>query len=944
LTGAALLVAALGGAAAAGWLPPFNHWVERRLLAELRAVGVETDAAHLRELSWRRAAVGPVEYRRPGLVVRAEEARAELGWNVLVGHRAPHVVVRGLVLEADLDRLGELRGALAAPQGGRLSGRLDIEQSRVVVRRGERRLELPCSGYLESSEGEYRAALVAESSALSGRVSVRGGRDGAIALGVHDGRLKPEAWRALLEGVAPVAVLAARFEPEAQIRISGTAMLAGGTWNTVKAEADFPACDWRDGAVSASAGAGRLSVELGSAGAWRGEVSAEHAAWSAGDRSVRLEKPVLVLEPRTARLSFAGARAAWAGFELAGGGEIAARFGGANELATAEAMLRLTAADAHGWNLSAPAEVRARWDGAELGLSAAALELKGACALQLAELEATVGGIREGSPRVVAQAQAALDAGSWLAADGAAWRLQPSSVSAKVTLSATLVAGSEGVRAELAVPAQRRALVWPTGRIEAVLGGEAVVNLDRTHISGRTALEAHEIIVRRGGWSLMAPEATATVRWPRVWHGALARWGGAPVEQVLRELLWVGDYDGKLTDAVVRGGAAWCATGVGLQMHSRGAEVHETGGLECKATAAELTTEDDVRTTGWAVEATAGLDGGTLKADFSMPDLSIRPTCEQTLRWSDGLEAEGSFGFDPVVLTGKEPLARWWPRLAGYELSGGVGVTGRSRLAHGEWAFSADVILNGFNVRRPVQTLAIEGLRGRVALTELAPLRTAPAQTLTYARAALGAVELVDGSTTFSYETPDRLSVERWTSGGFGGQLECKAFAFDPRRPELETRLNLKGVQLGRLLKLFENVPAEAEGAVDGSLPLSWHAGRIGFGTGWLRLSPGELGKVHFTRDLKLLTSGRNPGGPGYASLLKVEQSIQTLLFNRLQIDTYPKDSEGQPMRVRLVGVPAGREYDVPVTLDVNVNAPLEHFLNWGLGNRAKAAPASAAP
>jgi hypothetical protein len=71
-----LPLAALGAAAVAGWLPPVNRWVEQRLLAELRIMGVETDATHLRELSWRRAVAGPAELHLPGLTVHVEEARA----------------------------------------------------------------------------------------------------------------------------------------------------------------------------------------------------------------------------------------------------------------------------------------------------------------------------------------------------------------------------------------------------------------------------------------------------------------------------------------------------------------------------------------------------------------------------------------------------------------------------------------------------------------------------------------------------------------------------------------------------------------------------------------------------------------------------------------------------------------------------------------------------
>jgi hypothetical protein len=155
----ALLVVALGAAAVAGWLPPVNHWVERRLLAELRVLGVETSATHLRELSWRRAVVGPVELQLPGLTVRAEEARAELGWAVLAGRAAPEVVLRGLRLDVAVDRLAELRGALQPKNGGFPYGRLTVEDSRVVLRQSARQVELPFSGFIDTRVDELRAEV-----------------------------------------------------------------------------------------------------------------------------------------------------------------------------------------------------------------------------------------------------------------------------------------------------------------------------------------------------------------------------------------------------------------------------------------------------------------------------------------------------------------------------------------------------------------------------------------------------------------------------------------------------------------------------------------------------------------------------------------------------------------------------------------------------------------
>jgi len=173
------------------------------------------------------------------------------------------------------------------------------------------------------------------------------------------------------------------------------------------------------------------------------------------------------------------------------------------------------------------------------------------------------------------------------------------------------------------------------------------------------------------------------------------------------------------------------------------------------------------------------------------------------------------------------------------------------------------------------------------------------------------------------------MQVAKIEAGAFGGRLTAGAFAFDVRHPEPTVKLSVTGAQLDQLLRLFKDVPAEASGPVDGELPVSWREGQLRLGTGFFQLSVGEFGRVHFTRDLHLLTSGRRPGTPEYDSLRKVEQAIMDLHFNRLRIDTYPSDAPGQTLRLRLVGSPVGEGVATPVNLDVNVNAPLEHFLNW---------------
>lgn len=432
------------------------------------------------------------------------------------------------------------------------------------------------------------------------------------------------------------------------------------------------------------------------------------------------------------------------------------------------------------------------------------------------------------------------------------------------------------------------------------------------------------------GVSLSAPTAKATVRWPRVWVQSVAQWPTLQPERCLRDALWTGDYEFSLNDTAVAS-PDWAATGLDFKWASRGAELFETGGVSIGLSAREVSWAGG-RVADLSCGFEAGLDGGNLTASLAVADFPMRPTLTQVLRWEDGFECEGTWGFDQAVLNGDEPWSRWWPVASEWKVRGGVALAGRNRFAANRWELGADIVLRDVALGKRDGTLASDGIKGRIAFDSLTSLATVPDQKLAVHSLKAGGVELGEIETTFSYSQTDGLRVSALEGTGFGGRLSCSAFSLAPPSLDFDTNVSLTGASLEKLLEVFEDVPADAVGSVDGVVPLSWTAGRLGFGTGYLRLSPGEVGRVHFTRDLHLLTRDRRPGSPGYESLRQVEQSIQHLVFNRFQIDFHPKDADGQSMRVRLVGAPAGGEFAVPVSIDVNVNAPLEHFLNWGIG------------
>ncbi|HLP01845.1 MAG TPA: hypothetical protein VK163_07455, partial [Opitutaceae bacterium] len=510
-----LLVVVLGGVAVTGHLPLLNRWIERRLLAELRAAGVGTETTRLRELSWRRAVAGPVSFDLPGLHVQLDEARAELGWRVLTGRLAPRVVLRGLSAELDLARWAELAKALPASEGSLPAGEIDIEAARLMVRNGAAAVEVPFAGSLSTDAAELRVRFAAEAPAFTGRVTLRAAKSTDLEFAVQEGSFEVERWRAVLLGLIGAPLGAVTIEPAGRIRISGTARLAADRWTAVRGEAELPALSWREGENSVECGTTKVRAGFENETAWQLDAATERIVWNASGWRAELLAPEIAARPEATRARFPNGSLEGAGVALDLGGEATVRGWSAAGPDTAEVVLRIARGELRDWRLSAPAELRARWNGAELGVSLESLELDGPCRLQAAAWEATLGGWREGHPRVVARGQGAVELGRLLGAKGAEWRCEPAMVAAKIDLSGVLDAGAEAVRVELAVPAMRRTLAFPGGRFEAVLGGDAVVNLDRAHVSGRASLAAHEVLGRQGGWSVLAPEASLNLRWPR---------------------------------------------------------------------------------------------------------------------------------------------------------------------------------------------------------------------------------------------------------------------------------------------------------------------------------------------------------------------------------------------------------------------------------------------
>jgi hypothetical protein len=274
------------------------------------------------------------------------------------------------------------------------------------------------------------------------------------------------------------------------------------------------------------------------------------------------------------------------------------------------------------------------------------------------------------------------------------------------------------------------------------------------------------------------------------------------------------------------------------------------------------------------------------------------------------------------------PGGRW--ELAGQVSGGaegrytarGLAATGRLQLRDGRVGYAA-------------RAVAVEGLAADLTFTDVAGLVTEPGE-LRARELRVGAFRATDVSVVAALAGPDKVAVTRAALAAFGGRLEAEPFALYPRRDEIEATVKAERLSVAALLALAPTVPAKATGRVDGRLPFRLDAGGLRLGTGWLALTPGERSEVQIDA-AGLLTRGVAPTAPAFVTLKRIESGLLRLELSELRLDIRaPGLPTGRSATLRVAGEPVDKSVKAPISLDLNVNGPIEALLNMGLDNRVR--------
>lgn len=267
------------------------------------------------------------------------------------------------------------------------------------------------------------------------------------------------------------------------------------------------------------------------------------------------------------------------------------------------------------------------------------------------------------------------------------------------------------------------------------------------------------------------------------------------------------------------------------------------------------------------------------------------------------------------------------------ELAGVLTVAVEGTVADGLVQASGTVSVRDGALTLPGGKFAAVGISYDAEFTDLVRLVSKPG-TVRVNEVTAGGFQVRNLDAVVTFEDSNRMAVARAAFEALGGGVSAEPFVYQFDRAELAAVVVASRLDVAEIVALAKDLPARATGRVDGRVPLRIDATGVKFGTGWLALTPGVPAELQLNAK-GLLTRGNNPKSPAYAVLEKVETGLLRLKLGEMRLDIYPPNQPpGRSARLRLAGEPADPTVKAPVTLDLNVNGPLEQLINLGLDPR----------
>ena len=182
-------------------------------------------------------------------------------------------------------------------------------------------------------------------------------------------------------------------------------------------------------------------------------------------------------------------------------------------------------------------------------------------------------------------------------------------------------------------------------------------------------------------------------------------------------------------------------------------------------------------------------------------------------------------------------------------------------------------------------------------------MRSAPGQKLKFSRASLGGLDIDNGEIDFQIESQQSFLIEKSHFNWSDGNVDAPAIRLRSDIADYHLILYCDRLNLAKVLAQFGAASVEAEGELNGRIPLRYKNGQISFQDGFLFTTPGQPGKIRMT-DTEILTAGVPKDSPQYAQMELARKALEDYDYTwaKLSLTT---EGEELLLNMQLDGKPA---------------------------------------
>ena len=313
------------------------------------------------------------------------------------------------------------------------------------------------------------------------------------------------------------------------------------------------------------------------------------------------------------------------------------------------------------------------------------------------------------------------------------------------------------------------------------------------------------------------------------------------------------------------------------------------------------------------------LDLGSVKADvqqtasgvaFSgkmknpiLSALAVQFSGTSVVENTDGLETRVRFTIAYPPTAPEIDLGKFLPAAQGFTFSGKLWEQGDIVIDPNGWQSSAKSSVHNGTLRHRKSKMVVAGIQTELLMQDLAKVRSAPGQKLKFSRASLGDMNIDNGEIDFQIESAQSFLIEKSHFMWCDGNVDAPAIRLKTGVDDYQLILYCDRLDLAKVLEQFGAASVEAEGELNGRIPIQIRNGQISFKDGFLFTTPGQPGKIRM-KDTEILTAGIPPDTPQYVQMELARKALEDYDYTwaKLNLTT---EGEDLLLNMQLDGKPA---------------------------------------